>query len=175
MAGCNTTIADITKECKKRYAPGTLQRIYATGYLEIATIPAPTADTHKVESDITFRAADGAATPPVDAGSFAAWDVSRREQQFETEMDENGQHITTAQFFIPGQTAERAVILNNLGEDANVFIIPDKEGNNRIVGAIDNPADVRVREQYTPTNGYILTITWESGHTPYFYTGAITT
>ena len=175
MNGCNTSIADIMKECKKRFAPGILQKLYIAGSQEITLIPLPDADTCIVSQDITFRPADAAATPPVEAGSWAEWAISRADQSFETEQDDNGTYVTTASFYIMGQTPEKGFILKNIGEDANVLIVPDKEGFLRIVGDLNNPADVKVKEQYTPKNGYILTITWESGAPPLYYTGAITT
>ena len=158
---CTCNIAAIERNCEAN-APSMKPTLYASCPDQITSIGAATAH---VVADITME------TTP--AGLFFSWGTSRKDIEFETEQDENGQWNTTAKYFIAKQSAVKAAILNNLGEDNSILIAEDQNGNKRIIGALDNPADIKVKETSSPKNGYEVSINWTSGYSPYFYTGSI--
>jgi hypothetical protein len=129
------------------------------------------AATDHAVSTVTMRAAD--TDPVVAAGKFHKWSGKRIDGDFKSEQNtETGMWNTTSKLFIPKLTAAKSAILNNLGEDNSHVVVTDMNGAKRYVGEKDNPANVKVTEQTTPRNGYVIDITWESDHSPYFYTGA---
>lgn len=166
-------IGNIEKKCKEVAAPGLKSKLYITCFDEVATIPAADVDTHTIATDITMRAAD-AGPPVIEAGTFGSWNYSQKDQTWESEQDEESKvWNTTVQVFIPSLSGIKSGVVNNLGQEASIVITLDKQGNKRIVGSVDEPCDITIKEQYTPKNGYIVTIKWQSSHSPYFYTGAI--
>jgi hypothetical protein len=169
MADCPCTIEAIDRECGRNTA-SMKPVLYASCPDQIASIG--TATNHAVAT-ITMRSAV-VGPPAVAAGKFFEWGCSRRDIEFQSEQDEEtGVWNTTASYFIPKQTAAKAAILNNLGEENNIFIAVDMNGAKRIVGAKDLPATIRVTETTTPRNGYNVRLSWQSGESPYFYTGSI--
>jgi len=70
-------------------------------------------------------------------------------------------------------SAEKTYVFSNIAEDNDIHIVKDMNGKNRIVGALDNPANTLTEETTNPKNGYVVTITWKSAKAPYFYEGVI--
>lgn len=166
---CECNVAKIERECG-RNAAGIKSTIYVTCEDEIASIGAA---TDHVVSTITMRSASSG-PPAVTAGKFYAFGGSRKDGDLKCDQDaESGSFVTEAKFFIPKQTAEKAAILNNLGEDNNIVIMSDMNGNKRLIGDKETPANIIVQETTIPKNGYTLTIQWTSQFSPFYYTGSI--
>jgi hypothetical protein len=168
---CCIDLKDIPKFCGGVNAPGLEKYLKLTCGEEVTAIPAAT--DHKITGNITFRAADPAATPAVTAGQFYTWHTSKDEQEFSSEQDENGLWKTKFKAFIPKLTAEKSNILNSAsgGED-KIVLVPDRNGNSRLIGSLSNGCMLKVKEQVSPKNGYVVEGEWESSHSPYFYEGA---
>lgn len=172
---CTCTVAAVERFCGGVNAPKLHRQLWATCEEEINEIPAPTADTLKVETDITMRAAD-AGPPAITAGLFYTWGFSSKEDSsWESERDENGMVQTSVKFFMERVNADKTYIFNGMTADNIVAIVKDRNGEQRIVGELGNGAMVKVKEVSTPKNGYEVEITWESKDFPLFYTGTITT
>ncbi len=140
---------------------------------ELLAIPDPGAGTHVVATDITYRAAS-AGPPAVDAGKFYKWGFAKKDSSFTSERDENGLWKTEVKIFVQKLEADKTYVFNGLTGENLVVVVPDKNGNKRLIGSLTNGAMVAVKEVTTPQNGYEITITWESAYAPYFYTGALT-
>jgi hypothetical protein len=164
MPICDCNIASIERECNKPVA-GLKPLWYLTCEDEVNTIGAAT--DHSVAT-ITMRAA----ASPITKGYFRKWNPSRKDSDFKSTQDpETGQWKTEFTCYIPKQTSAKAVILNRLGEDNNIVVLTDMNGKLRIVGELGNPANITVEETVNPKNGYTVKGTWESGLSPYFFTG----
>ena len=177
MSDCCASLADIAKECGGGNSPGLKQKVYLACVDEITTIPAPDASSHLISTDLTMRAAD-AGPPEITAGTFKEFAISRGNSSLGSEPqgeDENVSNLVTMNFFISKQTATKAYILNALHGGEFIFIAPDRNGQLRLIGELDNGCLVRVTEQTNDVNGYNVEVTWEGNYTPYFYTGAIVT
>jgi len=109
------------------------------------------------------------------AGKFFKVEASYKDATFETTQDENGVWKTTGKFFIPKQLAPKAVPLNGLGEECNLLVVEDMNGQKRLIGDLDLPATVRVKEMVAAKNGYEVSYEWDSWHSPYFVTATLTT
>jgi hypothetical protein len=112
--------------------------------------------------------------PAVAAGKFFKVTASMKDASFETQEDENGVWKTTGKFFIPKQTAVKAGILNGKGEECNILVVRDLNGAQRIIGDLELPATVRIKETTSPKNGYELAYEWSSNHSPYFSSATLT-
>lgn len=170
---CTCTIGTIEQFCGGVNAPGLDRMLSWTCEDELLAIPAATADTHNVATDITYRAA-ATGPPAVTAGKFRKFYIAKEDMSYSSERDENGMHKTEVKMFVPKLEAEKSYILNGATGDNQVWIVPDKNGKKRIVGAIGNGASLKYKAQTNPKNGYEVTVMWESAHEPYFYAGAIT-
>jgi len=177
MADCCVSLADIAKECGGGNSPGLKQKVYVACVDEITTIPAPGAGTHEISTDLVMRAYD-AGPPEVLAGTFKEFNISRGNSSMGSEPqgeDENVSNLVTINFLISKQAANKAYILNGMHGGEFIFLVPDRNGNMRLVGELDDGCNVRVTEQTNDVNGYNVEVTWEGNHLPYFYTGAIVT
>lgn len=173
MANCTCTVATIEQFCGGVNAPGLDRMLSITCEDEILAIPAPTADTHKIEDDITYRAAV-TGPPAVTAGKFRKWFFSKDNSSWSSERDDNGLWNTEVKFFIPKLQDTTTYTLNGMTGENNVAIVPDRNGKARLVGALSNGAIIKVKETTDPKNGYEVTIMWQSAYSPYYYEGAIT-
>ena len=175
MSACICTVDVIKKYCGGVNAPKLHRELHITCEDEIASIPAVTANTLKVETDINMRAAD-AGPPVIEAGLFYTWGFSSKEDSsFEAERDENGLVQTVVSIFIEKINADKSYVLNGMTADNQIALVRDNNGYIRIVGELDNGCSVRSKEVTTPRNGYEIRINWESKDVPLFYMGAITT
>ena len=159
---CDCNLAAIPANCESN-APGAKPLLRVTCPDQIESIDA--ASAHEV-AGITM------VTTPA-AGLFFEWGTSRKDIEFECDQDENGQWVLNAKYFIAKQSAAKSDILNNLGEDNSIIIAEDLNSNKRLIGALDNPADIKVKEVLYPKNGYEVRINWTSAFSPFYYTGAI--
>lgn len=172
---CVCTVDTVEKFCGGVNAPKLQRELHITCEDEILLIPPVTADTLKVETDISMRAAD-AGPPVVEDGLFYNWGFSSKEDSsFEAERDDNGMVQTAVSIFIERINAEKSYILNGMTADNQIALVEDKNGEVRIVGELGNGCTVRTKEVTTPRNGYEISINWESRDVPKFYTGAIVT
>lgn len=173
MEDCTCTVAEILAFCGGINAPGLDRFLAITCDDQLLAIPAPGTDTHTITTAITYRAADEG-PPEITAGKFHKWHFSKDDSTWESERDENGLWNTTVKFFIPKMQPSTTHTLNGMTGENNVALVPDRNGQIRLVGAIDKGCMVGVKEVSNPKNGYEVTITWQSAHSPYYYTSTIT-
>lgn len=147
-------------------APGLKRKLYITCDGEVATIPAPAADTHKITGNVTMETA----TP---ANVFLEWHFGKEDQEFKSVEGENGEWATTFKIFVPKLKDTTSYTLNNHGGDNNIVIVEDMNGKRRLIGEKLNGCTLKVTEQTNPRNGYIVEGSWTSGYSPYFYEGTI--
>jgi hypothetical protein len=69
----------------------------------------------------------------------------------------------------------KSYILDQAHGGEYIVLAPDRNGQLRIIGDLEEGCTIRTKEQTNDKNGYDLTIEWESVHLPYYYTGTITT
>lgn len=167
---CECTVATIEQFCGGVNAPGLDRMLSITCEDQLLAIPAATADTHTISSAITYRAADD----PIPAGKFFKWYFSKDNSSWTSERDENGLWNTEVKFFIPQLKSTTTYILNGMTGENQIAIVPDRNGADRLVGALGNGALIKVKETTDPKNGYEVIITWQSAYAPYFYTSTIT-
>lgn len=172
---CCTTLGKIEKECGGGNKAGLKQVFYITCTDQVTAIPAPDADTHEITDDLTMRAAV-TGPPAVAAGKFYDIAISRFDASLVSEPQgdaENVSYLNTMTVFINKQSPEKAYILNGFLGGEYIVIVADGNGQKQLLGELDNGAAVTVRPQTNDKNGYVVTVTWESSHLPYFYSGAI--
>lgn len=173
MADCTCTVATIEQFCGGVNAPGLDRMLSITCEDELLAIPAPGAGTHTISTDITYRAPD-AGPPVIVAGKFYKWFFSKDNSSWSSERDDNGLWNTEVKIFIPKLQATTTYTLNGMTGENQVALVPDRNGEIRLVGDLGNGAMVKVKETTDPKNGYEVTITWQSAYAPYYYTGAVT-
>lgn len=170
MDECLCTIDAIAAFCGGVNAPGLDRELAITCEDQIAAIPAPGADTHLISTNITYRAA----AAPIVAGKFFKWGFAKEGGSWSSERDENGLWNTEVKIFIQKLEAGKTYVFNGLTGDNLICIVPDRNGEKRLVGTKSNGASVSVKETTDPKNGYEVSIKWQSAYAPYFYTGTIT-
>lgn len=163
---CTCTVDEIAAFCGGINAPDLNRYIAITCEDQLASIPAAGSGTHVISTNITY-----ASSP---AGKFFKWNFSKSDSSYKSTRDENGLWNTEVKFFIPKMDATTSYTMNGLTGENLICIVPDRNDQKRLVGAIGNGCKVDVVETTTPKNGYEVTITWQSAHAPYFYTGTIT-
>lgn len=170
---CECPMTAIERACSNVPA-GLKLEVFVTCEDQVNTIPAATADTSKVETAITMRAADTNVTPNIPAGLFFKWPIYKNDHNFQcVKNEESGLYETTVTFFIIGLDADKSHTIMNQAPDNNIVVVPDKAGNQRIVGSKSEPCTILATEQTNPRSGYAVTVSWQSSHIPYFYTGVI--
>lgn len=163
---CECTIAAIAAFCGGVNAPGLDRELAITCEDQIATIPAPGADTHVISTNISMTSSP--------AGVFFKWGFAKESGEWTSERDENGLWNTEVKIFIQKLEAEKTYVFNGLTGDNLICVVPDRNGEKRLVGSKTNGASVSVKEVTNPRNGYEVSIKWQSAYAPYFYTGTIT-
>ncbi len=172
---CECKVKTIKKLCgEEKYAPGVYPRLHITCCDEVATIPAPAADTSLVSTNITMRAASSG-PPAVTAGKFYSWEFEFKNATYECEKDENGIWNTTLKVVFTKLTAEKSYTLSRMNGPSHIALFEDmnQEGK-RIIGDTLNGCEVMVKEMATPKNGYEVSIKWQSAEPPLWYTGTVT-
>jgi hypothetical protein len=172
MPVCCPELGTIEKFCGGVNAPGLERQLGIACGDSITAIPA--AVDHLVTGPLTYRTADPNASPAIPAGKFFAWNFAKEDQEFVSEQDENGLWKTSVKIFIAQMTAEKSNVLNNSQGDDKISVVTDRNGRQRLVGSLKEGCSIKVKEQATPKNGYVVEIMWESAHSPYFYSGTIT-
>ncbi len=166
MPDCCAALAEIARQCGPN-AKGIKRNVYLACIDDIDTIPEPTVDTVKVETDITMVATK----------VFTIFNIGVTNQAFAAEPVGDGDGSTLEyriQFFIPRMDGDKASILNGTMNGEYVFIFEDKNGVQHIIGDKDDGALIKVKPQADP-NGYLISVEWDSSHIAYVYSGLITT
>lgn len=162
---CEPTLDDIEKVCGVTYIKGIKPNVFVSSAAKITAIAAPTSGTLNVAS-VTF--ASGAA--------WYTWNISKIDGSYKADATGDVDNPTIAvsvEAFIYGITSERTYTVNQtLGHDF-IVVVSDNNGNNRLIGEVGRGCTITVNEQTNDKNGYKVTITWEAGHYPYFFTGTL--
>jgi hypothetical protein len=176
MAECGASLAAIEKTCGGN-SPGLKTYLYIAHKSEVTAIPDPDTGTLTVSGDMTMRAAD-AGPPEVLAGTFKRWEISKGGSSYESNPegeDENVNNVVTVKAFMNKLEDAKSYILDQAHGGEYIVLAPDRNGQLRIIGDLEEGCTIRTKEQTNDKNGYDLTIEWESVHLPYYYTGTITT
>jgi hypothetical protein len=180
---CCVDLNDIPKFCGGVNAPGLNRQLHIACGEDVKTIPQ--AAGHKITSNIIVHpavvavAANPTATPPIEAitavpaGKFYTWNFAKEDQEFTSDRDDNGLWKTVVKMFIPKMEADKSNVLNNSTGDDKIVVFQDRNGKSRLVGSDTEGCTIKVKEQATPKNGYVVEVMWESAHSPYFYEGTI--
>lgn len=169
---CVCTVDAIDQFCGGVNAPGLDRILYMTCEGQVDTVPDADAGTHTISTDLSMRPYD-AGPPVVEAGIFYTWYFSKEDMSFTCTRDENGEWTTEVKVFVLQLSSEKTYVLNGMTGDNQICIVKDRNGKQRLIGAVGNGCMVNVKEQTNPKNGYEVTITWKSAHAPYYYTGTI--
>lgn len=169
LAICVCTVAGIDQFCGGVNAPGLDRMLSITCEDQVSAIAAPGSGTHTISTDITMT--EGVSPDP--DGVFYKWYFSKEDMSYTSTRDENGEWTTEVKIFILQLEATKTYTLNGMTGDNQIAIVKDRNGKQRLIGALGNGCQVSVKEQTNPKNGYEVTITWKSAHAPYYYTGAI--
>jgi hypothetical protein len=175
MADCCETIDNIAKQCGSGNSPGLKTKAQITCVDQIASIPAPGEGTHVISSNITMRSAV-TGPPAITAGLFFEWNISKIDSELVSEPDGDGENVSfkhSTKFFINKLQPGITYIMNGMLGGEYIVIVKDRNGNQRLLGELDNGCTIKVKEQTNPKNGYEVTIEWESNYLPYYYTGTI--
>jgi hypothetical protein len=98
------------------------------------------------------------------------WHFSKEDQSYSSKRNKDtGLWDTEVKIFIPKMDAHKSHVLNNSIGDDKICFVEDRNDMRRIIGDKTDGCTVNVEEQATPKNGYVVTITHEGGHSPYFY------
>ena len=162
------SLTDIAGACGSGAAKGLKKKLRVAMRADVQAIPEVTADTLKVETDITMVATK----------VFVAWEFSKLNHNLEISQEGDADSYTIKseiKCFIPGITPEKTYQFNSIQGCEVIAIATDLQGHLRIIGEVDDGATLNVKEMTNDKNGYEITITWESKDRPYFYTGAIPT
>lgn len=161
------TLATITSVCGASNAPGLLSKMWIAYEEDIDTIPAPTADTFDIATDITMVATK----------VFYLWDISRLEQKFDvnTEGDEDSNtKAIDLEVFIRALTSAKSRILSTNSNGCQlIVIVEDKNGQKWLLGRKGDGVLMTVKKQVNPKAGYVVSIKGSQPHLPYKYNGAI--
>lgn len=172
---CDCDVKTIRQLCSgEKYSPGVYPRLFISCIGEVTTIPAPTAGTSTVATNITMRAA-AAGPPAVTAGKFYEWEFNFKDAAYTCEKDENGIWNTELKIMFSKLTAEKSFNLSRMNGPSHIALFEDmnQEGR-RIIGDTVNGCDVIVKETTSPKNGYEVSIKWQSAEPPLWYTGTVT-
>ena len=172
MANCNCSVAEIEAFCGGINAPDLDRMLSITCQDELLAIAAPGTGTHTITDDITYRAAV-TGPPAVAEGKFYKWFFSKDNSSYSSERDENGLWNTEVKIFIPKLQSTTTYTFNGLTGENLVLVVPDRNGEERLIGSLTNGASVSVKETTSPKNGYEVTVKWQSAYAPYYYTGAL--
>lgn len=173
MDDCICTVGTIAAFCGGVNAPGLDRQLSITCEDQIAAIPAVETNTHTIADNITYRSAV-TGPPAIAAGKFFKWGFAKEGGSYESERDDNGLWNTLVKIFVPKLEAGKTYTLNGMTGDNNIALVPDRNGEIRLIGSKTNGCTVKVKETTDPKNGYEVQITWQSSHAPYFYTGTVT-
>lgn len=161
----SSTLNSMEKACGQNVIKGLGQHIYIQCIADIASIETAT-DFERVTAPSFVTPADG----------FHKWGtsgvLSKNTYKCEQLGDADGKsYKTTVVVFIPGLSKEKTKILHGTAGCGHLVLTYDKSKKLREIGEIDNGADITfVEDNNGDTNGYLVTINWESGEPPYFAT-----
>jgi len=161
-------LADIEKLCIQ-HGLGISSTMEIIEAASLTSIPAPDASSHTISTDIV-----------VDSGEeWYQWKLGATEAEFTaTSIGSKGNQSfrNVLTIFLPFSRDAIDYLLNQMLNGEFIIRFGDKNGNKRILGTENSPAMIAeggVQEVINEErNG--VTITFENvGHTPYFYTGAV--
>ena len=159
----SATLDNILDNCEgKSNAQGLKNRLYIANLADVDVIPDVTANTLKIESDITM----------VTGKTFKFFDFSPNEQSFKStpEGDEDGRiFMNELKIFIPRVSPHKSVVLSCNDLCPKLIIFEDQNGERQKLGEKANGAYYSVEQQATPKNGYIVTIKSKESTLPKFY------
>ena len=159
----SATLDNILSNCEgKSNAQGLKNKIYVANLADVDAIPDVTANTLKIESDITM----------VTGKTFKFFDISPNEQSFKStpEGDEDGRIFKNElKAFIPRVSPHKSVVLGCNDLCPKIILFTDQNGERQILGEKESGCYYSVEQQATPKNGYIITVTWMSSELPKFY------
>jgi hypothetical protein len=168
---CEPKLSAISKVCGKTYIKGIKPKIFLTNTSEITAIPAPTAGTSQIDTPVTFRAASSG-PPAVAAGQWWPWEISKIDGTYKAEPngdDDNPTILHTVEFFIYGlDPAKTYTVGQTLGHEF-ILVVPDNNGNNRLLGELTRGVTMKITEQTNDKNGYKGIATWEAGYYANYY------
>lgn len=173
---CNTVkLKKIKKSCGEANAPNLKTTIYVTFKEEVTSLPALKADLLEYDGNVVFRqsAAASGQTPAIPAGGWVPLEISALDSSAVDEAQgdkENRYYTSTIKCFINKATAEKSSILNAMNGAELLVMYKDGNGNNVIVGDLDNGATLKYKRQTSPKNGYELEFMVENQPTeaPYY-------
>lgn len=177
-ADCGPDIKTIEKCMVGGNAPGLRTAFHVAEIAQVDSIPSPTVDTLKVETDIVMRVADAVGPPIVTAGLFKSMAISKVNGSWKVEPVGEGENISykvTVTVFINKIDADKSYSLNNTTGREFIVITEDRNAKKRIVGNTSEGCSIKVGEQTNDANGYPVIIEWDTPILPYFYTGNIVT
>lgn len=172
---CKPKIIAIAKACGVTFIKGLKARLFVAAMDDVLTIPTPNTGTPNVV-DALFTFVPASPTDP--AGQFYVWATSKADGSWKCTPegdDDNPVWKTEVKTFIYGIDADKSLQANETNGHEFIVIVPDNNGKNRIVGEVGRGCSIKMGEQTNDKNGYEVTITWESGYNPYFYTAALPT
>jgi hypothetical protein len=161
------TLNTVSKICAQ-HALGLGNTIEIADAADLTSIPAATG--HTVSDDIVMDSTK----------QFYQWRIGETEAEFNAQsIGQKGNQTfqNTLTVFLPLSRAEVSNMVNSIINGDFVILFRDKNGAVRLLGTDASPAkipDGGIQEVVSPDrNGH--TVTFENiGHTPYFYTGAVT-
>lgn len=164
---CCENLAAVLSACaaNRGTAKGLKGELFLACIEDVTSVPSATA--HAISGDIVME----------DGKLFYSIRYDKVGSSMRSEAQGEGQskyYLNTATIFIPGLASSLSNIFSPTIRGEYMCIIPDKNNNKRLVGAVGDGAYIAVVEQTDDRNGMILTITWESSELPYYYNGAIT-
>jgi len=172
MATCCTTLGNIEKICGGGNASGLRTKLYVACIDQVDTIPAPTADTFSIDTDITMVADIGDTTP----GLFYELNISKNNASYSVEAqgdDENPDYLHTLTVNILKQDAAKNRILSGMAGGEYIAVFKDRNDIQWLMGTLDEGSVVQVAVNNADLNAYTLTITWRGSRLLYAYTGAL--
>lgn len=161
---CAQNMANIAKACNRSTSKGVVPKIHIAADDEVASIGTPTSH---VVSTITMEATKEFYEIYIDSvgGSFVTETIGEGESK-------EYQHTLTV--FIPGLSSAVTDVLNSTIRGRFIVEFTDKNGNRRLMGAVDDGASLSVGEQTDDKNGYPLIFTWTSANLLYYTTATLT-
>lgn len=165
----SNTLDNIAAACGEGNASGFKTKIYVQKMSNVESIPAATADSMNVDTDIVLKATE----------VWKVFEISKNEQRFEikSEGDEDSaSKIAELDFYIPKSTPGKSYILHTNSVGCPLIVIAtDRNGNKRILGEVEEGFYMSVDENITGKNGYVCKGKYESVLGPLFYNGALPT
>jgi len=182
---CCKTLAGIARRCAGGNIAGTSTKGYVICIDRVDSIPAPadyendnTLPAHTITDDVTLSTDDPGTTEVDETGVWYEWNHQKKSGSYVAEpIGDDGSEgwKITHTFFVPRLDPLATYIFNNTANGEFLYIFKDKNGEQRLLGNLEDGVSIKVKEQTNDKNGYEVTVEWETGVLPFYYTGAIVT